>query len=258
MLQVRDAIMATLRPLLAGNWKMNGTRASLSEIAALREAVGAGRTRGTELLVCPPFTLVMAAADLCAGSTLMIGGQDCDPQPSGAATGDISAEMLKDAGAGAVIVGHSERRNLHGDTDEAVRAKAEAAARAGLFAIVCVGETRAERDRGETLRVIGRQIDDSVPPGAGGHGLALAYEPVWAIGTGLTPSVHDIAEVHGFMRRRLQALVGGEGSTVRLLYGGSVKPDNAGEVWKVENVDGLLVGGASLKCAEFLAIAAAR
>ncbi len=250
--------MATLRPLLAGNWKMNGTRASLSEIAALRDDVAAGRTRGTDVLICPPFTLIMAAADLCAGSSLAIGGQDCDAQPGGAATGDISAEMLKDAGAGAVIVGHSERRTLHGEADALVRTKAEAAARAGLMAIVCVGETRAERDRGETLRVIGRQIDESVPPSATARSIALAYEPVWAIGTGLTPSQADIAEVHGFMRRRLQALIGAEGSGVRLLYGGSVKPDNAKEVWSIDHVDGVLVGGASLLEEDFLGIATAR
>ena len=258
MLQVRTAIMATLRPLLAGNWKMNGTRASLSVVSALRDAVAAGRMRGTDVVVCPPATLIMAAADLCAGSSLQVGGQDCDAQPAGASTGDISAEMLRDAGAAAVIVGHSERRNLHGESDAVVRAKAEAAARAGLLAIVCVGESRAERDRGETLRVIGRQVDDSVPAGATSRTMALAYEPVWAIGTGLTPSPSDIAEVHGFMRRRLQALIGAEGGGVRLLYGGSVKPENAREVWGIENVDGLLVGGASLKDDDFLAIAAAR
>ena len=250
--------MATLRPLLAGNWKMNGTRGSLSEIAALRDAVAAGRTRGADVLICPPFTLVMAAADLCAGTSLMIGGQDCDAHPSGASTGDVSAEMLKDAGAGAVIVGHSERRTNRGDTDAIVRAKAEAAARANLIAVLCVGETRAEHDRGETLRVIGRQIDESVPPDATAAGLALAYEPVWAIGTGIVPSPKDIAEVHAFMRRRLQALIGAEGNGVRLLYGGSVKPDNAGDVLSVANVDGVLVGGASLKEEEFLGIIEAR
>ncbi len=249
--------MATSRPLLAGNWKMNGTRASLAEIEALRDAVAGGRTRGIDVLICPPFTLVMAAADLCAGTNLLVGGQDCDPQPSGASTGAISAEMLKDAGAGAVIVGHSERRS-RGDTDADVHAKAVAAARAGLYAIICVGETRAERDRGETLRVIGRQIDDSVPPDSSSLGIALAYEPVWAIGTGLIPAVADIAEVYGFMRRRLQTLIGSESAGVRLLYGGSVKPDNAHEVWSIENVDGVLVGGASLKEDEFLGIAAAR
>ena len=249
--------MATSRPLLAGNWKMNGTRASLDEITALRDAVAGGRTRGIEVLICPPFTLVLAAADLCSGTSLMVGGQDCDPQPSGASTGDISAEMLKDAGAGAVIVGHSERR-ARGDTDADVRAKAAGAARAGLYAIICVGETRAERDRGETLRVIGRQIDESVPPDSTARAIALAYEPVWAIGTGLIPSVGDIAEVHGFMRRRLQALIGSDAAGVRLLYGGSVKPENARDVWGIENVDGVLVGGASLKADEFLGIAAAR
>jgi triosephosphate isomerase (TIM) len=249
--------MASSRPLLAGNWKMNGTRASLAVITGLRDAVVAGHTRGIDVLICPPFTLVMAAADICSGTDLMVGGQDCDPQPSGAATGEISAEMLRDAGASAVIVGHSERRAL-GDTDAEVRTKAAAAARAGLYAIICVGETRAERDGGETLRVIGRQIDESVPPDSTAQGIALAYEPVWAIGTGHTPAASGIAEVHDFMRRRLQTLIGGESAGVRLLYGGSVKPDNAGEVWGVENVDGLLVGGASLKEEEFLGIAAAR
>ena len=250
--------MAIPRPLLAGNWKMNGTRASLSVIAALRDATATGALRGTDVVICPPATLLMAAADLCAGSALVIGGQDCDAQPAGPATGDISAEMLRDAGAGAVIVGHSERRTGHGETDAVVRAKAEAAARAGLLALICVGESRSEHDRGETLRVIGRQIDDSVPAGATARSFALAYEPVWAIGTGLTPTPSDIAEVQGFMRRRLQALIGAEGAGVRLLYGGSVKPGNAHEVWGIENVDGLLVGGASLKDEDFLAIGAAR
>ena len=237
---------------------MNGTRGSLSEIAALRDAVTAHRTRGADVLICPPFTLVMAAADLCAGTSLMIGGQDCDTHPAGAFTGDVSAEMLKDAGAVAVIVGHSERRAHRGDTDAIVRAKAEAAARAGLLAVLCVGETRAEHDRGETLRVIGRQIDDSVPTDAKAAGLVLAYEPVWAIGTGKVPSGQDIADVHAFMRRRLQSLLGAEGAGVRLLYGGSVKPDNAADVLDVANVDGVLVGGASLKEEEFLGIIEAR
>ena len=250
--------MATPRALLAGNWKMNGTRASLSEVAAVRDAVTAGRTPDADVLLCPPFTLLLAAADLCAGTGLMIGGQDCDPHAAGAFTGDVSAEMLRDAGASAVIVGHSERRANRGDTDPVVRAKAEAAARAGLLTILCVGETRAERDRGETLGVIGRQIDESVPADARTAGLALAYEPVWAIGTGAVPSAGDIAEVHAFMRRRLQALLGAEGAGVRLLYGGSVKPDNAGEVLGIGNVDGVLVGGASLKGEDFLGIVAAR
>ena len=250
--------MAISRPLLAGNWKMNGTRASLAEIAGLRDAVAAGRTRGADVLICPPFTLVMAAADLCAGTSLMIGGQDCDSHPAGASTGDVSAEMLKDAGARAVIVGHSERRANRGDTDAIVRTKAEAAARAGLMALLCVGETQVEHDCGETLRVIGRQIDDSVPPDARPDGLVLAYEPVWAIGTGVVPSAKDIADVHAFMRRRLQARLGAEGGVVRLLYGGSVKPDNAGDVLAIENVDGVLVGGASLKEEDFLGIIAAR
>ncbi len=246
--------MARLRPLLAANWKMNGTRAALSEIVALRDAVAPGRGGRAEVLICPPFTLLHAACDLCAGSSVGIGGQDCHEQPSGPFTGDTSAEMLKDAGAVAVIVGHSERRRLHGETDATVRAKADAAARAGLMAIICVGETRAERDGGETLRVIGRQIDESVPPKSSGRSIALAYEPVWAIGTGLTPSSADIEEVHGFMRRRLAALLSGEADKVRLIYGGSVKPDNAAEIAAFSEVDGVLVGGASLKAEEFMGI----
>ena len=257
MLLKRNAIMTRLRPLLAANWKMNGTRAALAEIAALRDAVALGRAGRAELLVCPPFTLIHPAADLCAASGVAIGGQDCHEQPSGAFTGDISAEMLKDAGAVAVIVGHSERRRLHGETDATVRAKAEAAARAGLMAVICVGETRAERDGGETLRVIGRQIDESVPPKSSGGGIALAYEPVWAIGTGLTPSPADMEEVYGFMRRRLAALLSGEADKVRLIYGGSVKPDNAAEIAGFPQADGVLVGGASLKADEFLAIVSA-
>ena len=244
------------RPLLAGNWKMNGTRAMLAEIAAVRDAVADGRLPDIDVLLCPPFTLLMAAADLCAGTGMMIGGQDCDSQPSGASTGDISAEMLRDAGAVTVIVGHSERRGLHGETDATVRAKAEAAIRAGLSAIICVGETRAEHERGDTLTVVGRQIDASVPRGA--KGVAVAYEPIWAIGTGLTSSPSDIAQVHLFMRQRLQVLNGAEVAAVRLLYGGSVKPDNAAEVWAIAHVDGLLVGGASLKRDDFLGIATAR
>lgn len=249
--------MATLRPLLAGNWKMNGTRATLSEIVALREDVAAGKAGRVEVAVCPPFTLLVSAANLCAGSPVRIGGQDCHPQAFGAYTGDISAEMLNDAGATLVIVGHSERRTRHDDTDAVVRSKAEAAARAGLMAIICVGETRAERDGGETLRVIGRQIDESVPAKSTAQGIALAYEPVWAIGTGLTPSSEEIEEVHAFMRRRLASLMPGEADKVRLLYGGSVKPDNAKDVVTIANVDGVLVGGASLDHEEFLGIAAA-
>lgn len=237
---------------------MNGLRNSLSVIAGLRDAVAEGQAGRAEVAVCPPFTLLAAAAELCAGRAMpLLGGQDCHPAASGAFTGDISAEMLKDAGASVVIVGHSERRAGHAETDAIVRAKAEAAARAGLLAIICVGETRSERDGGETLRVIGRQIDESVPPKSSGKAIAIAYEPVWAIGTGLVPSLEDVAEVHAFIRRRLSGLVSGEGDKVRLLYGGSVKPSNAREIVAVPNVDGVLVGGASLTVQDFMGIAAA-
>ncbi|HEX4768939.1 MAG TPA: triose-phosphate isomerase [Lichenihabitans sp.] len=250
--------MASLRPLVAGNWKMNGLKAALPELAAINEAVAKGAAGRAECAVCPPFTLIAAAADLCAGkNSLQVGGQNCHTAASGAFTGDISAEMLKDAGASLVIVGHSERRANHAETDDQVRSKAEAAARAGLMAIICVGETRAERDGGETLRVVGRQIDESVPPKSTGEAIAIAYEPVWAIGTGVTPSNQDVVEVHGFIRRRLAAVLGPEGDKVRILYGGSVKPANARELTGLANVDGVLVGGASLTAKDFLGIAEA-
>lgn len=246
--------MTASRPLVAGNWKMNGVRAALSEIAAIRDAVARGDLGRADAAICPPFTLVSPAADLCAGARLLIGGQDCHPALAGPHTGDISAEMLKDAGAALVIVGHSERRAGHGETDAQVRAKADAALRAGLTAIVCVGETRAERDGGETLRVVGRQIDASVPPDAALDTVVVAYEPVWAIGTGLVPSLEEVEEVHTFIRRRLDGLLPEAGGAIRLLYGGSVKPGNAAELGAVPNVDGFLVGGASLTARDFLGI----
>ena len=249
--------MAMLPPLLAGNWKMNGLQGSLSEIEALRDAVASGRMGRADTLICPPFTLLRAAADLCRGAALGIGGQDCDAKPSGAFTGNISAEMLRDAGATAVIVGHSERRTLMGETDAMVQAKADAAARAGLFAIICVGETGDEHDRGETLRVIGRQIDESVPRTSTARTIAVAYEPVWAIGTGVVPSSAQIEDVHDFLRTRLGSLLSGRAEGVRLLYGGSVKPDNAQVIGSLSNVDGMLVGGASLKAKDLIGIAAA-
>ena len=243
------------RPLVAGNWKMNGLKASLSELAAIGQ--GAGEIwRKADLLICPPATLVFPAAAAMIGAKVAIGAQDCHPEASGAHTGDISAEMLADAGASAIIVGHSERRADHGETDEIVRKKALAAWRAGLTAIVCVGETRAERDAGKALDVVGRQLAGSVPDGATSANLVVAYEPVWAIGTGLTPTPKDVEEVHGFIRQKLTDRLKGEGASVRILYGGSVKPANAAELMAVPNVNGALVGGASLKAADFLAIAA--
>jgi triosephosphate isomerase len=245
------------KPLVAGNWKMNGLRASLAEIAAIRDAAGNGGAGRAEVLVCPPATLIAAAADLCEGSRVAVGAQDCAIEASGAHTGDISAEMLGDAGAVYVIVGHSERRADHGESDARVRAKAEAVLRGGLTPIICVGETKAQREAGETLPIVGSQLDGSVPHGLAGERLVIAYEPVWAIGTGLTPSTDDVEEVHGFIRRHLASIVASGADKVRILYGGSVKPSNAAELMGVADVDGTLVGGASLKAADFMGIAAA-
>jgi triosephosphate isomerase (TIM) len=247
---------AARRPLVAGNWKMNGTAASAAEFD--RIVAGAPPvTARADLLVCPPATLVAAFAARAAGSPVAIGGQDCHAEPAGAFTGDIAAEMLKDAGASAVIVGHSERRTFHKESDADVRAKAQAAWRAGLTAIVCIGESRDERAAGKTLDIIGGQLAGSLPDGATATSLVVAYEPVWAIGSGLTPTPKDVAEVHGFIRAQLVRRFGAAGEGVRILYGGSVKPANAKELMAVADVDGALVGGASLKADEFLAIAAA-
>ena len=243
------------RPLIAGNWKMNGLQGATAE---LRKIIGGARdlVAMTDILVCPPATLIAGFAALARGSAIAIGAQDCHAEPAGAFTGDLSAEMLKDAGASAVIVGHSERRSFHHESDAEIRAKALAARRAGLLAVVCVGETRAEREAGHTIAVVRGQLAGSLPDGADGENFALAYEPVWAIGSGLTPSVADIGQVHGFIRAELGTRYGGAADGIRILYGGSVKPGNAGELLAVENVDGALVGGASLQAEEFLAIAA--
>ncbi|WP_413869820.1 triose-phosphate isomerase [Albidovulum sp.] len=241
------------RKLAAGNWKMNGLAADLSEIEALAAAHPAPRS---EVLVCPPATLIAQMAWKARGSAVMVGGQDCHARPSGAHTGDIAAAMLKDAGASHVILGHSERRADHGETDALVRAKAGAADAAGLVAVICVGETEAERDAGETLGVIGAQLRGSVPDGATAASTVIAYEPVWAIGTGRTPTPAQIAEVHDFLRAELGARFA-DAEDFRLLYGGSVKPSNAAEIFATSNVDGALVGGASLKAADFGAIIAA-
>ena len=244
-----------IRPLIAGNWKMNGLKASLAEFEAML-AGAAGVAAKADLLVCPPATLITIFADRARGSkTLVIGGQDCHPNASGAHTGDISAEMLADAGASAVIVGHSERRADHGESDALVRQKAEAAWRAGLTAIVCIGETREQRDAGQTLDICGGQLKGSLPEGATAARLVVAYEPVWAIGTGLTPTAGDVEQIHKFIREILTARFSGEGARTRILYGGSVKPSNAAELMAVANVNGALIGGASLKAADFLAIA---
>jgi len=251
-----------LRPLIAGNWKMNGLKASKSEFEAM--VAGAGAVAGkADLLVCPPATLLASFAENTRGilpadqKVLALGGQDCHPAASGAHTGDISADMLADAGASFVIVGHSERRADHGETDALVRQKAEAVWRAGLAAIVCIGESQAQRDAGQTLDICGGQLDGSLPDGATAANLVVAYEPVWAIGTGRTPTVQDVEQVHRLIRDRLISKFKVEGARIRILYGGSVKPSNAAELMAVENVNGALVGGASLKAADFLAIAAA-
>ncbi|MBV8793669.1 MAG: triose-phosphate isomerase [Hyphomicrobiales bacterium] len=246
-----------VRPLVAGNWKMNGLSGSLAEIDAIRQAVDAGEAGSAELLVCPPATLIAQAALRIGSSDLSLGAQDCHPLASGAFTGDISAPMIKDAGAAYVIVGHSERRLLHHETDALVRLKVEAALRAGLVPIVCVGETKTEREAGEAMTVVPRQIIGSLPPGDPPETLIVAYEPIWAIGTGLTPTPADVTEMHLVMRTLLAEMYGQHGFRMRLLYGGSVKPTNCAELLTLDNVDGALVGGASLKATEFLAIAAA-
>jgi triosephosphate isomerase (TIM) len=247
--------MARPRPFVAGNWKMNGLRSSAAEI--IRIIQGAGALTAVDLIVCPPATLLGLFATIVEGSAVRLGAQDCHTESHGAFTGDVSAEMLKDAGASAVIVGHSERRTYHKESDADVRAKALAARRAGLCAIVCVGETRAERENGHALAVVRTQLDGSVPDGATAGNLVVAYEPVWAIGSGLTPTPADVAEMHGSIRRLLRLRFTDEGAGMRILYGGSVKPSNAKELLGVADVDGALVGGASLKADEFLAIAGA-
>jgi triosephosphate isomerase (TIM) len=243
-----------IRTLIAGNWKMNGLKSSLAEFEAM--LAGAPKVAAkADLLVCPPATLVASFAERAKGSkTLAIGGQDCHPKASGAHTGDVSAEMLADAGAAAVIVGHSERRADHGESDALVRQKAEAAWRAGLVAIVCIGETQHQRDAGQTLGICGGQLVGSLPDGATADNLVVAYEPVWAIGTGLTPTAGDVEQIHKFIRDSLVARFN-EGTRIRILYGGSVKPSNAAELMAVANVNGALVGGASLKASDFLAVA---
>ena len=244
-----------IRPLVAGNWKMNGLKAALGEAQAVGKALG-GELAGVaaDVMIAPPATLLGALSEACRGSRLAVAGQDCHPNVSGAHTGDIAAEMLKEAGASAIIVGHSERRADHGETDRTVRAKAEAAHRAGVAAIVCIGETRGEREAGLTLAVVARQLKNSLPEGATAANTIVAYEPVWAIGTGLTPTLQDVAEVHEAIRRDLAARYGADGARMRILYGGSVKPDNAKALMSVANVNGALVGGASLKASDFLAI----
>src|SRR5580698_5956541 len=244
-----------MRPLIAGNWKMNGTSASLAQIEKVAAAVKANPP-AADLLICPPATLIERAAKTAAGR-IAIGGQDCHAEISGAFTGDVSAEMLKDAGASHVIVGHSERRQYHGETDALVAAKAKAAWRAGLTAIICVGETLKQREGGEHNPVCHSQILGSVPEGATAQNTVVAYEPVWAIGTGKTPTNDDIAAMHNHLRKSLEGHCGPAGAQILIQYGGSVKPSNAAEILSLPNVGGALVGGASLKATDFLGIIAA-
>ena len=243
--------MSDRRPIAAGNWKMNGLKASMAEVEALSAALESGADARCEVLLCPPFTLLGAFDAALANSSIQHGAQDCHMNESGAHTGDISAQMLKDTGCSHVIVGHSERRADHGEDDATVRAKADAVHGAGLVAIICVGETDAERDAGRALDVVNGQLAGSLPDAATAANTVVAYEPVWAIGTGRTPTPADVEEVHGAIRQSLVARFGSEGEGMRVLYGGSVKPSNAKELMSVPNVDGALVGGASLKAADF-------
>lgn len=242
------------RKLAAGNWKMNGTGASLAEIDALAKAHTNPRC---DVLICPPATLLSRLADMTSGTAIKAGGQDCHAASSGAHTGDISAEMIADAGGSHVIVGHSERRADHGETDADIAAKTAAVWNAGLIAVICVGETLAEREAGQTIDIVAGQLAGSVPDGANGDNTVVAYEPVWAIGTGKVPTLDEIAAVHGDIRRRLKARFGDAGEDIPILYGGSVKPSNADDIFGVADVDGALVGGASLKAEDFGGIIAA-
>ena len=242
------------KALVAGNWKMNGTKASLKEIRLLSGMLKGVRLK-CDVMVCPPATLLSKVHELVRSSRLTTGGQNCHAAESGAHTGDISAEMIADTGADAVIVGHSERRADHGESNADVRAKAEAAHRAGLTAIICIGETLEERKAGAALRVVSSQLKGSLPASASADNTVIAYEPVWAIGTGLTPTPKEIAAVHRHIRKRLGAFAGEQhGDAIRILYGGSVKPGNAVELMAIDNVNGALVGGASLKAADFIGI----
>ncbi|WP_035304244.1 triose-phosphate isomerase [Brevundimonas aveniformis] len=244
--------MSTNR-LIAGNWKMNGLAADLAEAKALAEAL-AGEAATTRVALCPPATLIAQMNWQLRDSTVEIGGQDCSDKASGAYTGDISAAMLKDAGANLVILGHSERRAGHGETDADVAARVEAALAAGLEPIICVGETLAEREAGRAVEVVSSQVMASLPESLSGRAFAVAYEPVWAIGTGLTPTLEQIEEVHAAVRAAMVARLSEGGRTAPILYGGSVKPNNAAEILAVLEVGGALVGGASLKATDFLGI----
>jgi len=243
-----------IKPLIAGNWKMNGLKAALSQLERLAGLVGDDEASRCDVAICPPATLVALAAETLSETPISVGGQDCHAEKSGAHTGDVSAEMLKDAGAHCVIVGHSERRADHGETDAIVAAKAAAAMGEGLIAIVCVGETATQREKGEAVKVGRAQLQGSLPPDADADKLVVAYEPVWAIGTGLTPTLDDILEIHSEIRAVLVQSFGEAGARIAILYGGSMKPANAAGILALENVNGGLVGGASLKAEDFIGI----
>ena len=247
----------TITPLIAGNWKMNGLRAALAEVDRLAALIATGRTPVCEVAICPPATLLAGMSARLAETPILTGGQDCHAAIGGAHTGDISAPMLADAGARYVIVGHSERRADHAETDTEVNAKAQAALGAGLTPIICVGETRSEREAGQAEAVVARQLAGSIPAVADKENFVIAYEPVWAIGTGLTPSTADIAAMHGTIRRLLVERFGERGAAVQILYGGSLKPGNAKEILAVPEVNGGLIGGASLLSSDLYAIISA-
>ena len=238
-----------MRKLAAGNWKMNGTRASLSEVKAINAELD---DTDPAVVICPPVSLLIPACNI--GGKIGIGAQDCHMVSSGAHTGDISANQIADTGATYVIIGHSERRTDHGETSDMIKAKAQAALKAGLIAIVCIGETLAEREAGETLNVLGQQMSGSIPDGATSQNTVIAYEPVWAIGTGLVPTLDQIDEAHRFMRAELLTVLGADAQNISLLYGGSVKGSNADDIFSVADVDGALVGGASLSAHDFVPI----
>lgn len=242
--------MAVPSPIVAGNWKMNGLKQSFEQIDAVSSFLSSKAKPDCRVLICPPFTLLHQFSSLISDD-LAIGAQDCHFNVSGAHTGDISAEMIADTGATFVIVGHSERRADHGESNNLISSKASAAHSAGLIAIICIGETEAERDAGDTLSIVISQLKGSVPDSANAHNTVVAYEPVWAIGTGRTPTTDDVAAVHAAIRSELLNRFGEQGNIVPILYGGSVKPSNADELMNVENVDGALVGGASLKATDF-------
>jgi len=246
-----------IRPMIAGNWKMNGTSEDLGELRAIASALSSDFGRGFDAVICPPATLLSRAVQILQGESLKLGGQDCHFANTGAHTGDISAVMLKDAGADFVILGHSERRTSYQESDVVISRKVATAIEAQLHVILCVGETLAQREAGRTLDLIGQQLDGSLPETAIAQNIIIAYEPVWAIGSGKVPSLEEIQTVHHFIRQKMQNRFGAEGPQIRLLYGGSVKPDNAGQILELNDVNGALVGGASLKAVDFIAICAA-